>query len=103
MPSLFFITHPEVVVDPAVPVPQWSLSELGRARMERFAASGFLAQVSAVYASGEIQASIVQIGQTTTAAAQESSDMRATAHRLMANAQQLRDRVGTFVEEVCAA
>jgi broad specificity phosphatase PhoE len=27
-----FITHPDVLVDPVVPVPQWPLSERGRAR-----------------------------------------------------------------------
>jgi broad specificity phosphatase PhoE len=32
-----YVTHPEVVQDPAVPVPQWSLSPLGRSRADRFA------------------------------------------------------------------
>jgi broad specificity phosphatase PhoE len=56
MPNLFFITHPDVVIDAAVPVPRWPLSELGRSRMGRFAASGFLRDVSAVYASSERKA-----------------------------------------------
>lgn len=30
--KLWFITHPEVTIDPAVPVPQWSLSDKGRRR-----------------------------------------------------------------------
>lgn len=30
---LYFITHPDVVIDPAVPVPEWPLSERGRVRM----------------------------------------------------------------------
>ncbi|WP_332769381.1 histidine phosphatase family protein [Phenylobacterium sp.] len=34
---ILFVTHPEVVIDPAVPVPDWPLSEVGRARMEAFA------------------------------------------------------------------
>ncbi|PJJ72620.1 broad specificity phosphatase PhoE [Diaminobutyricimonas aerilata] len=28
----FFVTHPEVVIDPAVPVERWGLSDAGRAR-----------------------------------------------------------------------
>jgi broad specificity phosphatase PhoE len=56
MASLVFITHPEVVVDPGQPVPEWPLNALGRSRMEHFA--GLLAHrdVSAVYASTERKA-----------------------------------------------
>ena len=56
MASLIFITHPEVVIDPNQPVPEWPLSAVGRARMERFA--GLLADrdVSAVYSSTERKA-----------------------------------------------
>jgi broad specificity phosphatase PhoE len=52
----FFITHPEVVVDPAVPVPRWHLSERGIARMRAFAASPDLDQVTAIRASRETKA-----------------------------------------------
>lgn len=31
------VTHPEIVVDPAVPVPRWHLSEVGVARMRAYA------------------------------------------------------------------
>ena len=34
-----FLTHPEVVVDPAVPVTEWGLSDQGRARARAFAHS----------------------------------------------------------------
>jgi broad specificity phosphatase PhoE len=56
MASLIFITHPEVVIDPSQPIPEWPLNAVGRARMERFA--GLLADrdVSAVYASTERKA-----------------------------------------------
>jgi broad specificity phosphatase PhoE len=56
MASLIFITHPEVVIDPRRPVPEWPLNATGRARMERFA--GLLANrdISAVYASTERKA-----------------------------------------------
>jgi broad specificity phosphatase PhoE len=56
MALLIFITHPEVVIDPGQPVPEWPLSATGRRRMEHFA--GLLADrnVSAVYASTERKA-----------------------------------------------
>ncbi|MBM6580954.1 histidine phosphatase family protein [Microvirga sp. BT689] len=56
MASLVFLTHPEVVIDPDQPVPEWPLNATGRSRMERFA--GLLAHrdVSAVYASTERKA-----------------------------------------------
>ena len=34
---LLFVTHSEVVIDPDQPIPDWPLSEVGRARMARFA------------------------------------------------------------------
>jgi len=37
MPRILFLTHPEVVIDPAIPVPDWPLSGVGRLRMGRFA------------------------------------------------------------------
>ncbi|MCB1971976.1 MAG: histidine phosphatase family protein [Geminicoccaceae bacterium] len=36
MNLLVFLTHPEVVIDPQVPVPQWRLSDRGIARMRMF-------------------------------------------------------------------
>jgi broad specificity phosphatase PhoE len=56
MSSIIFITHPEVVIDPAVPVPEWPLSEKGRVRMTAFAADPVLGQVRAIYASTERKA-----------------------------------------------
>ncbi|HEX3346741.1 MAG TPA: histidine phosphatase family protein [Acetobacteraceae bacterium] len=32
--TAFFLTHPDVVIDPAVPLPRWPLSDRGRARMQ---------------------------------------------------------------------
>lgn len=37
MTYALYVTHPQVVIDPAVPVPQWHLSSLGRDRARRFA------------------------------------------------------------------
>jgi broad specificity phosphatase PhoE len=54
--TLFFITHPEVVIDRMVPITSWSLSELGRRRMRAFVAQGALASVTRLYCSAERKA-----------------------------------------------
>ena len=51
-----FITHPEVVVDPHVPVTRWRLSDKGVARMRTFVASPVVERVGAVWASSETKA-----------------------------------------------
>ena len=53
---LVFVTHPEVAIDPSVPVPRWHLKDSGIAKLRRFAASGVLEGVSAVWASTECKA-----------------------------------------------
>jgi broad specificity phosphatase PhoE len=50
------ITHPEVVVDPRVPVPHWQLSDLGRSRALAFAASGTLSGIELLLSSTETKA-----------------------------------------------
>ncbi|MGY3075407.1 hypothetical protein ACVWZZ_001778 [Bradyrhizobium sp. LM6.10] len=37
-----YLTHPQVQIDPAVPVPQWSLSLIGRTRTEGLANASWL-------------------------------------------------------------
>lgn len=37
MARILFLTHPEVVIDPETPVPDWPLSGVGRLRVGRFA------------------------------------------------------------------
>ncbi|MBB6408299.1 hypothetical protein HNQ71_000943 [Mesorhizobium sangaii] len=32
MPILYYVTHPQVQVDANIPVPEWGLSDIGRAR-----------------------------------------------------------------------
>lgn len=57
MASIFFVTHPEVVIDPAVPVPEWPLSAKGRRRMSLFIDEAlFGRQVTAVWSSAERKA-----------------------------------------------
>jgi broad specificity phosphatase PhoE len=56
MGRLLFITHPEVAIDPATPVPDWPLSTRGVARMEAFAQGPLAAGVGAVWSSAERKA-----------------------------------------------
>ena len=53
---LFVISHPEVVIDPARPVPDWPLSEKGQARAGQFAATGILSRVGLICSSPEQKA-----------------------------------------------
>ncbi len=56
MARLVFVTHPEVVIDPAVPVPDWPLSAKGRSRMEVFLRDPIVRDVRLVACSGERKA-----------------------------------------------
>jgi len=50
---VLFITHAEVVIDPAVPVPDWPLSDAGRARHVAFSRGSAARRIGSVYSSGE--------------------------------------------------
>jgi broad specificity phosphatase PhoE len=56
MASLFVISHPEVTIDPLIPVERWGLSDRGIARMREFAGNPVLDDVTAVWASSEAKA-----------------------------------------------
>ena len=56
MPTIFFITHPDVVIDPSVPVPDWPLSERGQARMRAMIAHPWARGVRRIFASNERKA-----------------------------------------------
>jgi broad specificity phosphatase PhoE len=51
-----YITHPQVAIDPAVPVPDWGLSERGRERALLAASAGWARQIGRFVASGERKA-----------------------------------------------
>ncbi len=51
-----YITHPQVQIDPAVPVPDWGLSTIGRARAEACAQQGWVRRLTRVVSSGERKA-----------------------------------------------
>ncbi|MEP9354949.1 histidine phosphatase family protein [Xanthobacter sp. KR7-65] len=56
MTDLLYLTHPQVQVDPAVPVPLWGLSQVGRDRTRAFAARLDRLRVGRVVASAETKA-----------------------------------------------
>ncbi len=51
-----YITHPQVRIDPAVPVPQWGLSDIGRARAEKAARSEWTKRLGRIVCSHETKA-----------------------------------------------
>jgi broad specificity phosphatase PhoE len=54
--TVYFITHPNVVVSRDVPVPRWPLSELGRKRMRAGLAQPWVRELTAIYCSTEQKA-----------------------------------------------
>jgi broad specificity phosphatase PhoE len=56
MARIIFVTHPDVVIDPEIPVPQWPLSDLGRTRMAAFAWKLTDERLAAVWTSEERKA-----------------------------------------------
>jgi broad specificity phosphatase PhoE len=56
MATCYFISHPEVAVDPLTPVPDWGLSVRGAARMRLFGCAPLLDHVVAIWASPEEKA-----------------------------------------------
>ncbi|MBR0707229.1 histidine phosphatase family protein [Bradyrhizobium liaoningense] len=56
MPIVRYLTHPQVQIRPDVPVPQWGLSPIGRARTEALANASSLASITQIVASGERKA-----------------------------------------------
>ena len=56
MTIVHFITHPEVSIDAAVPVPDWSLSPVGSRRMQAAMRRPWFAGVRSVFCSAEKKA-----------------------------------------------
>jgi broad specificity phosphatase PhoE len=54
--TAYFITHPDVSIDPAVPVTDWPLSPRGRQRMVRALARPWVHGIRAVWCSSERKA-----------------------------------------------
>lgn len=51
-----YVTHPQVQIDPNVPVPQWGLSLEGEQRAQAFAARGVVPSGSVIFSSAETKA-----------------------------------------------
>jgi len=51
-----YVTHPQVAIDPEIPVPLWGLSEEGRRRAEVFAGRGIVPKGAVIYSSRERKA-----------------------------------------------
>ncbi len=56
MTLVHFITHPDVVIDPAVAIPDWPLSARGRGRMMASLAQPWVAGIGSVHCSTERKA-----------------------------------------------
>ncbi|MCA0424133.1 MAG: phosphoglycerate mutase family protein [Proteobacteria bacterium] len=51
-----YITHPQVAIDPLIPVPRWGLSPIGQARMTALAAQDWPHRFARIVASDETKA-----------------------------------------------
>jgi broad specificity phosphatase PhoE len=51
-----YLSHPQVQVDPAVPVPRWGLNEIGHDRVRALARAGWLAGTTQIICSAEQKA-----------------------------------------------
>ncbi len=54
--EVWFITHPDVAIDPAVPVPEWRLSARGLARMETLLSQAWVREIGVIWSSTERKA-----------------------------------------------
>lgn len=56
MPVVHFVTHPEVVIDPSMPVPDWPLSAEGIGRMALALERPWMGNLGSVFSSAERKA-----------------------------------------------
>ena len=56
MRRALYLTHPQVRIDPALPVPDWGLSEVGEARAAIAAKARWTGGLSAIFCSEEVKA-----------------------------------------------
>src|SRR5690242_6559029 len=56
MTFALYITHPQVRMDPAAPVPRWGLSDKGRTRARAFALHPLVARLTRIVSSRETKA-----------------------------------------------
>lgn len=73
-----YLTHPQVAIDPAVPVPRWGLSPLGRQRMDFLARQPWVQRFSRLISSDETKA--VEAAECLGAVIGVAADIRAGLH-----------------------
>jgi len=56
VPILYYVTHPQVRIDAAIPVPEWGLSDLGRARAVAMLDQPWVGSIRRIVSSGERKA-----------------------------------------------
>ena len=56
MPILYYVTHPQVQIDAAIPVPEWGLSGVGRARAVAMLDQPWVGAIRRIVSSGERKA-----------------------------------------------
>ncbi|TIT64531.1 MAG: histidine phosphatase family protein [Mesorhizobium sp.] len=56
MSIAYYITHPQVQIDATIPVPDWGLSDIGRARAHAMLDQPWIASIARVVSSGERKA-----------------------------------------------
>ena len=54
--KIYFISHPEVIIDKKVPVPQWDLSETGLQRLQAMLTQPWVESINHVFSSNERKA-----------------------------------------------
>lgn len=62
MPILYYVTHPQVQIDAAIPVPEWGLSDIGRARAVAMLDQPWVGSIRRIVSSGERKA--IETGET---------------------------------------
>jgi broad specificity phosphatase PhoE len=73
-----YLTHPQVQIDPAIPVPSWGLSAVGRARVKALAIAGWLEGTTQIVCSAERKA--VETAEPIAAALGISLEIRGGMH-----------------------
>jgi broad specificity phosphatase PhoE len=73
-----YITHPQVRIDPNVPVPKWGLSEVGRARAEAVAGQPWVRRLGRIVSSDETKA--IELAEVLAAAAGVKVEILEDAH-----------------------
>lgn len=56
MKTITFITHADIIINRAIPVPDWSLSERGKRRHQHFNQTNQISDVTSIYCSDEKKA-----------------------------------------------